>query len=111
MIVLIIWIFGILLGCVQWSNSEAVPLDFFQNKTVYDCKETWSEENSKTYTLVIFIITFALPISVLAYSYASVTLKMLRHTTPGNADVARDEAQNRAKLKVRPKYLRPIHIS
>ena len=25
---------------------------------------------------------------------------MLRHTTPGNADLARDEAQNNAKIKV-----------
>lgn len=70
------------------------------NDTYYDCKETWTEESGRTYTLAIFTITFALPMIILTYVYGSVAWKMFRHSTPGNADAARDEAQHIAKVKV-----------
>ncbi|CAG2104837.1 unnamed protein product, partial [Medioppia subpectinata] len=98
-IILIIWAMAIGLGSISWFNSVAEPFQF-ANKTLYDCKETWSIETARTFTLVIFIITFALPIVVLTFAYGSVGMKMLRHTIPGNADLVRDEAQNSAKIKV-----------
>ncbi|CAG2178488.1 unnamed protein product, partial [Oppiella nova] len=98
-IIIIIWALAIGLGSISWYNSVAEPFQF-ANKTLYDCKETWSMDTARTFTLAIFIITFALPILVLTYAYGSVGLKMLRHTIPGNADLVRDEAQNSAKIKV-----------
>jgi len=70
------------------------------NQTLYDCKETWSPESGKIYTCLVFVITFALPMTILTFAYGSVALKMFRHSAPGNADLARDEAQHNAKIKV-----------
>lgn len=102
-IVAIIWILGLMLGFVIWYNSAAVPFQF-GNETYYECKESWSEESGKMYTSVIFVITFALPMLILTYVYGSVAWKMLRHSAPGNADPARDEAQQQAKIKVLKAY-------
>ncbi|XP_054156931.1 substance-P receptor-like isoform X2 [Oppia nitens] len=98
-IVLIIWFLAIGLGSISFFNSMAEPFEW-ANSTYYDCKETWTLETARAFTLGIFIITFALPILILTFAYGSVGLKMLRHTTPGNADLVRDEAQHSAKLKV-----------
>jgi hypothetical protein len=90
---------GLALGSVIWYNSVAEPFQV-ANYTYYDCKETWNEESAQSYTLAIFTITFALPMIILTYVYGSVALKMFRHSLPGNADAARDEAQHIAKVKV-----------
>ena len=96
---IIIWGLGICLGSVSYFNSEAEPFEW-GNQTLCDCKETWGPEAAKMFTLLVFVITFALPISILTFAYGSVGLKMFRHTTPGNADLVRDEAQHNAKIKV-----------
>jgi hypothetical protein len=87
------------LGLVIWFNSVAEPFEW-GNKTLYDCKETWSPEAGRIFTCAIFVITFALPMTILTFAYGSVALKMFRHSAPGNADLARDEAQHNAKMKV-----------
>ncbi|XP_054157023.1 RYamide receptor-like [Oppia nitens] len=98
-IVSAIWLLGIGLGSVTWFNSVAEPF-VVNNETYYDCRETWTEQGKRTYTLNIFMITFALPLLVLSYVYGAVGYKMIRHSMPGNADAARDEAQHLAKVKV-----------
>ncbi|CAG2172497.1 unnamed protein product [Oppiella nova] len=98
-IVCIIWILGVALGSVIWYNSVAEPFQV-ANQTYYDCRETWSEHSGRMYTLAIFTITFALPLCILTYVYGAVGYKMIRHSVPGNADAARDEAQHLAKVKV-----------
>ncbi|CAG2111770.1 unnamed protein product [Medioppia subpectinata] len=98
-IVCIIWLLGVALGSVIWYNSTAEPFQV-SNQTYYDCRETWSVESGRAYTLAIFAITFALPLCILTYVYGAVGYKMIRHSTPGNADAARDEAQHLAKVKL-----------
>jgi hypothetical protein len=101
---------GLGLGSVIWYNSVAEPFQV-GNDTYYDCKETWDDESTRSYTLAIFTITFALPMTILTYVYGSVALKMFRHSLPGNADAARDEAQHIAKVKVFYKWFSLIKHS
>lgn len=96
--ILIIWLFGIILGLFQWTNTEARPF-LIANETNYDCKEI-SNNQSKFFTIFLFIITFALPIAILIFTYGSITVKIFHHSTPGNADVARDRHQHSSKKKV-----------
>lgn len=98
--ILIIWLCGITLGIVQWANTKATAF-LIANEINYDCKEVWSPDESRVYTISLLIITFALPMSILSYAYGSVALKIFRHSTPGNADIVRDRAQHLSKIKVR----------
>ncbi|XP_054157264.1 galanin receptor type 1-like [Oppia nitens] len=55
------WIFGALLGSVQWWHSRAVPFSY-RNETYVDCREEWDEAGGKAYTVVIFLMTFLMPL-------------------------------------------------
>ncbi len=95
-----IWVIGIAIGSIQLFESRAVEFAY-GNQTYYDCRELWNEEEGKAYTAFIFIVTFALPVSVLIFVYTSVGWHILRHNTPGNPDLVRDLAQWNLKVKVR----------
>lgn len=97
--ILIVWVCGFTLGFVQWFKTKSSPF-LIANETNYDCKETWSEDESRHFTISVFIITFALPMAILMFVYGSVALRMFYHSTPGNADTARDRAQQNSKIKV-----------
>ncbi|RWS30812.1 putative G-protein coupled receptor 83-like protein, partial [Leptotrombidium deliense] len=95
-----IWILGISLASVQLIHSKAEEI-VYKNVSYYDCHEVWPNQFiEKLYTMAIFVITFALPMLVLSFTYASIGWKMFRHTSPGNADALRDEAQLMQKTKV-----------
>jgi len=107
--VVIIWITAIGLSSVLLVHSKAEKVPYGNGTTYYyDCHEVWPNETTEQiYTMVIFIITFALPMIILTYTYASIGWKMFKHTSPGNADAVRDEAQLVAKQKVSEQiYLR-----
>ncbi|RWS07417.1 substance-P receptor-like protein, partial [Dinothrombium tinctorium] len=96
-----IWILGILLSSVHSVHSKAEEFSGHDNETYYDCREVWPDAFSERfYTMAIFVITFAFPMCVLCFTYASIGWKMLRHTSPGNADIVRDEVQLVQKMKV-----------
>lgn len=96
-----IWTLAIALSSVQLLHSEAIETAYGNGTTYFDCREVWPDEYSeKMYTMAIFIITFALPMIILTYTYASIGWKMFKHTSPGNADAVRDGAQLVAKMKV-----------
>ncbi|KAJ6222628.1 hypothetical protein RDWZM_001173 [Blomia tropicalis] len=94
-----IWICGLLSGFILWANTQVVPI-MIANEINYDCKESWSNENKRSYTIFIFVMTFALPMAILSFVYGSVARKMFNHSTPGNADIERDRVQHNAKIKV-----------
>src|SRR5437867_1337893 len=93
----LIWIFGIALSLVHAGHTASNPFPW-GNETYHDCKETWEPEIGRIYTGAIFTITFALPMCILIFAYVSIGWKMYKHSIPGNADVARDEAQFIAKM-------------
>lgn len=70
---------------------------------IWDCGEQWGNdgEAAKIYTLLVFIITFGIPLVALAFTYSAVAWRLWRRASPGNADPARDQLQLRAKKKVR----------
>jgi hypothetical protein len=67
----------------------------------WDCGEQWgSKEDGQSYTMVIFSVTFAVPLLSLAFTYTCVGRRLWLRASPGNADPTRDLAQLRAKRKV-----------
>ena len=95
----IVWFLSIGIGLIPYFKTRAVQFPY-GNETYYDCREVWDEEGGKNYTLFLFVVTFALPISVLTFVYSSICWYILRHNTPGNPDRVRDLAQWKLKIKV-----------
>lgn len=50
--------------------------------------------------MLVFLVTFLIPMCVLIYTYGSIGCKMWARRLPGNADASRDRLQIAAKLKV-----------
>lgn len=84
---------------VPMLQTRAVPF-LYGNETLYDCKEIWTEHDGKCYTIIVFVVTFGLPISALIYVYLTIGLHILRMTAPGNPDIVRDNVQWNLKVKV-----------
>lgn len=95
----IIWLLGIIVGSSQLIKSRAV-LFTYGSDNYYDCREDWDENEGKLYTVFIFSITFALPVSALIYVYFIVGRHIMKHSIPGNPDAHRDQAQMILKIKV-----------
>uniref|UniRef100_T1K3U4 G-protein coupled receptors family 1 profile domain-containing protein n=1 Tax=Tetranychus urticae TaxID=32264 RepID=T1K3U4_TETUR len=96
----LIWFLALTASSTQLIHGKAVE-EFSGNETIYICREVWpSPVAERTYTMIIFVITFVLPMIILVYTYTCIAWKMLNHTSPGNANAARDEAQLEAKMKV-----------
>ncbi|XP_021002527.1 RYamide receptor-like [Parasteatoda tepidariorum] len=94
-----IWISAFGLSSFQLIHGKAEKITY-DGEEFYDCTEVWDELDGKIYTMVIFVITFLLPMLILTFTYTSIGLKMWRHTSPGNADATRDHQQLMAKMKV-----------
>lgn len=96
---LLIWLCGLLFSSIQLFKTEAVPF-LNGNETYHDCKELWDDIEGKYYTLFVFVVTFALPVSALVFVYVSIGRHIIRQTAPGNPDSTRDSMQSNIKIKV-----------
>ncbi|XP_067124300.1 RYamide receptor-like isoform X1 [Centruroides vittatus] len=99
LVVFCIWLLAIALSSVQLIHGKAKKF-VLGGEEYYDCVEEWNEISGKIYTVVVFAVTFVLPMTILIYTYSTVGWKMWRHTLPGNADPTRDHQQLQAKIKV-----------
>lgn len=87
------------MSSVQLFKTQALPYNH-GNETYYDCKETWTDEEGKYFTVFVLVTTFVLPICALIYVYSSIGVHLIRNTTPGNAHIDRDHNQFVLKIKV-----------
>jgi len=94
-----IWLGGVCIGGAQLIYSRAVPFTYGE-QTLYDCREVWDEHWGKIYTIVIFVATFALPLSILVFVYSTIGYHVWRHVIPGNPDKQRDVSRGNRKDKV-----------
>lgn len=94
-----IWIVGIAVSSVQLVQTTAVALEH-GNETFFECKELWDDEEGKVITIVVFVVTFGLPVLALVFVYSSIGVHIIRHTAPGNPDISRDMVQWILKVKV-----------
>lgn len=70
--ILAIWLSGVGLASVTYFNSKAIEFEL-NNKTYYDCRETWDKVNVKIYTVSMFMITYGLPVALLIFVYSRMT--------------------------------------
>lgn len=99
-ILAIIWLVGLAFSSTQLFVSRASPY-MLSNHKLYECIEVWSEElHGQIYTVLVFVLTFLIPVLIISLAYSAIWYHMVNHVTPGNPDVVRDTHQLDVKNKV-----------
>lgn len=93
-----IWIGSVALSSIQLKVSRAEE----DPGGITRCNEQWDSINDrKLYTVIVFVITYLIPLLILSITYSIVGILLWKRISPGNRDHARDLQQLRSKRKVR----------
>ncbi|KAH7643102.1 myokinin receptor-like protein [Dermatophagoides farinae] len=95
-----IWLFGASIASplLFYSRIESFQ---YRGENYDDCREQFSNDGGRIYTIFIFLFTFFLPIMALIFVYARICIHLIRNTTvPGNPDQNRDKYCVNKKIKV-----------
>lgn len=99
LILVMIWMLAFAMSSILFVYGQAKPF-LWDKKEYYECIENFPNDDSEEYDIFMFVFTFALPLVILGLTYTSIAWKMWKHSSPGNADIVRDQHQFQAKLKV-----------
>lgn len=91
------WIFGIFLAFIQWLHSDTVAFEYRGN-TFIDCREKWGPLEGKLFTVSLFLITFLLPLLILAHTSFAIGLKIFFYKPPNNTRFITSEHINKSKV-------------
>ncbi|XP_054168313.1 substance-P receptor-like [Oppia nitens] len=99
LVICCIWLTGISIGCTQLFISESKPFTY-GDRELYDCRETWAQgsNSGKIYTIIVFCLTFILPMIVLSFVYTLMGCALIRHHMPGNETIQQQFASKRIKV-------------
>jgi len=77
--ILSVWLLSVLI---------MVPLMIVAEPIEVYCKENWSSEtHRKIYTVILFVLQFALPITVIAVAYITIVVTLVKTKVPGRTKV------------------------
>ena len=107
-VIVVIWICSTALSSVQFKVARADDL----GGGITKCQEHWDNTvDRKIYTVFLFVITYLIPLLILAITYSIVGILLWKRISPGNRDHARDMQQLRSKRKVRFDLIKTLVIS
>jgi predicted membrane protein len=99
-IICFIWTLSLLTASPLLYYSRAVPFNY-SGLALYDCKEEWEGElKSRIYTVMLFVITFILPLISLTFLYGSIGIKTFKKIKPGETLSSKERVRYRRKIKV-----------
>jgi hypothetical protein len=99
-IICIIWILSLITASPLLYYTRAVPFNY-SGFTLYDCREEWEGElSSRIYTVIIFVITFIIPLISLTFLYGSIGIKIFKKIQPGETLNDMERVRDRRKIKV-----------
>ena len=77
--------------------------DAYDEDAGVSCGEQWDSWSGvqRAYSTFVLLVTYLLPLAILAVTYSLVAVTLWRRTAPGNADENRDRLQLRGRIKVR----------
>ena len=99
LIICLIWIMGVSIGSTQLFISRSNSFEY-GGQQFYDCKEQWihGSESGKVYTIIVFGLTFILPMAILCLVYTLMGCTLIRHHLPGNETIQHQFALRRIKV-------------
>ena len=100
-IIAFIWLLGFMIASPQLLYTRTIEFGY-KGQLLYDCRENFTEEGGKTYTIFVFMVTFFIPIMTLIFVYSAIAIHLMRNSSaPGNPDQNRDKVCITKKIKVR----------
>ena len=108
-----IWILAVVVACPTLFASKISPVSY-ENSTYVECIEDWSFLNERwsqmlgdsksigtQYTVVVFVLTFILPVVALTYLYGHIGIIIYKHQLPvGNDSRVTNQNLTQTKIKV-----------
>ncbi|XP_002730476.1 QRFP-like peptide receptor [Saccoglossus kowalevskii] len=103
-VVCLVWLVSISLSLIPLitARSRSYDLNDFVDAPgdiVYFCSERIEHTAATAYELVILIITYVIPLSIISYTYYRIGRRLWGRSLPGVADRKRDLSQMRSKKK------------
>jgi hypothetical protein len=99
-IIYFVWILSLLTASPLLYYSRAVPFNY-SGLALYDCKEEWEGElKSSIYTVMLFVITFILPLISLTFLYGSIGIQTFKKIKPGVTLFSIERVRYRRNIKV-----------
>ena len=98
-VICLIWLTAISIGSTQLFISRSNTFEY-GDQLYYDCKEKWIQgsESGKIYTIIVFGLTFILPMIILCLVYTLMGFTLMRHNLPGNETTQHTFASRRIKV-------------
>lgn len=101
-----VWAVGAGLGVPQYMHSHVIvvsrtPHDMSDDQSHYNCAENWDATSAHIYSIVLFALTYGVPVICLSIFYGFVAFKIARATLPGNRSAGQDEIRRQVRTKVR----------
>ncbi len=121
-VVTAIWLLAILMAAPMLYATRIRPVQY-GNETFVECTEDWSgffffgaeaedkQLNGTIYTVIVFVLTFILPVVTLTYLYGHIGFIVYKHQLPvGNDNRVTNRNLTKAKIKVgAPIFLLFLH--
>jgi hypothetical protein len=99
-IICFIWILSLLTASPLLYYARAVPFNY-SGLALYDCREEWEGElKSRIYTVILFVITFIMPLISLTFLYGSIGIKTFKKIKPGETLSSKERVRYRRNIKV-----------
>ena len=100
-----IWILALSVPLPTAIKSRIIKMN--ETDAVGSCQEFWSEDQifyRDTYTLLIMILQYFLPLFVLTFTYSKIAVVIWIQKPPGEAENNRDQRMAASKRKVNASY-------
>lgn len=112
-----IWVLAVLVACPTLFATKISPVSY-GNSTYVECTEDWGFLNDDTkslgtiYTIVVFVLTFILPVVALTYLYGHIGIIIYKHQLPvGNDNRVTNQNLTQTKIKVSGPFKRQLNAS
>jgi len=110
-----IWALAVLVACPTLFATKISPV-MYHNLTYVECIEDWSflDDDRKSlgtiYTIIVFVLTFILPVVALTYLYGHIGIIVYKHQLPVGDD-NRVTNQNLTQTKIKVSYSSEVAFS
>lgn len=103
LIIACIWLVSLLTPLPTALLSKVIQPDQDASRDI--CTETWDYDQRYYYSMLLMILQYVFPLSVLIFTYTRIALVVWGKQTPGEAEDGRDQRLAASKRKVRKSKL------
>ncbi|KAJ6222350.1 hypothetical protein RDWZM_000895 [Blomia tropicalis] len=92
-VIISIWVLAVIVAAPTLFATKILPVTYGNETGLVECTEDWTFLDGKQnrswgtwYTIVVFVLTFILPVIALTYLYGHIGMNVYRHQLPAGND-------------------------